>query len=74
MKNQPIINKNNNYRSFFIVNNNPGPGYYYDVDNNSSFNKIKISIQIIKITFLEVHAIDLDKEQQRDLKKILNQI
>jgi hypothetical protein len=41
MKNQPIINKNNNYRSFFIVNNNPGPGYYYDVDNNSSFNKIK---------------------------------
>ena len=44
MKNQSIMldkNKNKNYRNFFIINNNPGPGYYYDVENNSSFNKIK---------------------------------
>ena len=44
MKNQSILldqNKNKNYRNFIIINNNPGPGYYYDVENNSSFNKIK---------------------------------
>ena len=44
MKNKSILldkNKNKNYRNFFIINNNPGPGYYYDVENNSSFNKIK---------------------------------